>query len=137
MVTLSLVLPIYNERGAVDRTLDAVLAQARTRPEWEFLLVDDGSSDGTAARIAERLSGENPPVSHVRLLAQSRNRGKGAAVRSGFAEARGECVCFTDVDLPYSLDQVGEQERVAILPKPFEVSQLNRMVHLVLNEERS
>lgn len=106
MATLSLVLPIYNERAAVDRTLAAVAAHAAVRPDWEFLFVDDGSSDGTPDRIREVLAGRPGVEANVRLLVQPRNGGKGAAIRSGFAAAGGRLLCFTDGDLPYSLDQV-------------------------------
>ena len=104
MFKLSLVLPIYNERSAVDRTLEAVLGFARLHGDYEFIFVDDGSADRTAERIAERLVGAD--VANVRLIALPRNRGKGYAIRTGFAEAVGEYYCFTDGDLPYSLDQV-------------------------------
>lgn len=109
MSTLSLILPIYNERSAVDRTLEELLGFARQHPDWEFIVVDDGSADRTAERIAERLMAEaagGQAASNVRLLALPGNRGKGYAIQSGFAEAAGELLCFTDGDLPYSLDQV-------------------------------
>jgi len=101
---LSLILPIYNEEAAVGRMLDALVPFAATKPGWEFVVVDDGSLDRTAALIAGRLVGGAHP--NVRLLALSRNGGKGSAVRSGFEKANGALLCFTDGDLPYSLDQV-------------------------------
>ncbi len=106
MPTLSLILPIYNERAEVDRTLAAVAAQAAIRPDWEFLFVDDGSGDGTPDRIREVVEARPELRANVRLLVQPRNGGKGAAIRRGFSAATGSLLCFTDGDLPYSLDQV-------------------------------
>jgi len=110
--SLSLIFPIYNERSAIDRTVAEVVRFAATRPECECLLVDDGSRDGTPVRIAELLAESlaAAPAANVRLLALPRNQGKGYAIRAGFAEAAGELFCFTDGDLPYSLDQVARLE---------------------------
>ncbi|SDU22872.1 Glycosyltransferase involved in cell wall bisynthesis [Verrucomicrobium sp. GAS474] len=102
---LSLILPIYNEENAVGRTLDELIPFAETKPEWEFVIVDDGSLDRTPALIAARLSAPGAPA-NVHLLALTANGGKGNAVRAGFSQAKGERLCFTDGDLPYSLDQV-------------------------------
>jgi len=102
---LSLILPIYNEEAAVERTLEELVFFAAGKPEWEFLLVDDGSSDRTPQIIRRRLAAPGAPE-NVGLLALAANGGKGNAVRAGFAEAKGDFLCFTDGDLPYSLDQV-------------------------------
>lgn len=112
MFKLSLILPIYNEQSAVDRTLEAVLGFAAQHADHELIFVDDGSADRTAERIAERLALSDS--ANVRLIALPRNRGKGYAIRTGFAEANGEFFCFTDGDLPYSLDQIGHlREKLA------------------------
>ena len=92
---LTVVVPAYNEAsliGATVAALDRVLAEAVGPGDYEVLVVDDGSSDGTAA-AAER--------SGARVVVQPDNRGKGAAVRAGVLAARGRTVAFTDADLAY------------------------------------
>src|SRR5262249_23829365 len=69
-----------------------------------LLLVDDGSQDRTA-QIAAELASREP---RVRLLKHERNRGLGAAMRTGFVAARGELVLYTDADLPFDLRLIPE-----------------------------
>jgi len=92
---LTVVIPAYNEQRRLPPTVRAVLAHARERG-WsvEVLVVDDGSTDGTA-RVTEELAREDPAV---RLLALSPNQGKGAAVRAGMLAAQGQYVLFSDAD---------------------------------------
>ena len=89
---LSVVIPVYNEK----RTVLALLEKVRSQPiEKEIILVDDGSTDGTR----EILRGLSFP--ETRVVLHERNRGKGAALRTGFAHARGEIVLVQDADLEY------------------------------------
>jgi len=89
---LSVVMPVYNEIATIDAILDQVLASPEVR---EIVVVDDGSRDGTRERLAE------VDDARVRVILHPENRGKGAAVRTGFAEARGEVVVVQDADLEY------------------------------------
>ncbi len=89
---LSVCVPVYNEAGRVEEALRAVLASPLRK---EVLVVDDGSTDGTGEALA-RLS--HP---QLRVLRHGRNRGKGAALRTAFAEARGEVVLVQDADGEY------------------------------------
>jgi glycosyltransferase involved in cell wall biosynthesis len=92
---LSVLMPVYNEAATVERAIHDVLA-ADVGMDLELIVVDDGSSDGTAEILANL---ERP--ANVRLLRHESNRGKGAAVRSALADARGEYSAIFDADLEY------------------------------------
>ena len=88
-------MPVYNEVATVRKAIDEVLA-ADVGAEIELIVVDDGSTDGTR----ELLRDTSWPAS-VRVLEHDRNQGKGAAVRTALAEARGEYSAIFDADLEY------------------------------------
>ncbi|MFA9479171.1 glycosyltransferase family 2 protein [Phycisphaerales bacterium AB-hyl4] len=102
---LSIVIPVYNEKDL----LPVLLAQVQSAelPEGlqrQIIVVDDGSTDGTAdvlRRYAQEHAGIEPYF-------QPANRGKGAAVREGFARARGEIVLIQDADLEYDPAEYGK-----------------------------
>lgn len=106
----SLVLPAFNERNRIEACLREVAQWRAGRPggcDWEIILVDDGSTDGTRA-AAERTAQElSLPVVFLRF---ERNRGKGAAIRTGVAASAGDCVLVSDVDLSTPL---AEWEKLA------------------------
>lgn len=89
---ISVVVPVYNERGTVALLLERVREALRGR-EAEIVVVDDGSTDGTR-EVLRRIEG-------IRLIEHERNQGKGAALRTGFAAATGEVVIVQDADLEY------------------------------------
>jgi dolichyl-phosphate beta-glucosyltransferase len=90
---LSLIIPAYNESGRIGASLEKALAWTKAqRFSSEILVVDDGSRDDTVA-VVGRYAGET-----LRVLAQPRNMGKGAAVRRGMLEATGTYRIFTDAD---------------------------------------
>jgi dolichol-phosphate mannosyltransferase len=100
---LSLVIPAYNEEAGIRQAIaEADGALARTTSEYEILIVDDGSTDGTAATVAEEAC-RRP---RVRLLRHEPNRGYGAALRTGFEAASFERVAFTDADCQFHLDDL-------------------------------
>lgn len=93
---LSVVIPVYNESGRISRSLAEVVEYLRTRPEpCELILVDDGSTDGTADLVRE-LSRDLPSA---QIISYPSNRGKGYAVRLGMLAAQGEFLLFSDADL--------------------------------------
>ena len=94
---LSIVIPIYNEERTLRATVDRVLA-AEMGVDKEVILVDDSSSDDSA-RIMEQIAAEHPGL--IQCLRHDFNRGKGAALRTGFAAATGDCVIVQDADLEY------------------------------------
>ena len=91
---VSIVVPAYGEEPTIARVLRRV---AEVPGRKEIIVVDDGSSDGTAAAV-RALDGQ---IDGLRLLVHEVNRGKGAAVRTGIAATSGEIVVIQDADLEY------------------------------------
>ena len=93
---LSIVVPVYNEEATLAKLLSRVL-KVDYGCELEILLVNDGSSDGTAQE-ANRCATQD---SRLRIIHLDRNRGKGAALRAGFQQVSGDVVIVQDADLEY------------------------------------
>jgi glycosyltransferase involved in cell wall biosynthesis len=91
---LTVLMPVYNEVGTVERAIEAVL-ETEGLPPLELIVIDDGSVDGTS----ELLRRDWP--ANVRVLSHATNQGKGAAVRTGLRDARGEISAIFDADLEY------------------------------------
>jgi dolichyl-phosphate beta-glucosyltransferase len=92
---LSVVIPAYNEESRIEPTVREIVEYCRAQARnFELILVDDGSRDGTTA-LGRLLSVEFPELRLIRLAA---NRGKGYAVRTGIVNAIGRLVLFTDAD---------------------------------------
>jgi len=95
MTSVSVVIPAFNERATILEVLRAVRAQAIDGVQFEIVVIDDGSSDGTGDLVAAH------PELCGRLIRLPRNQGKGGAVIAGLKVATGDYVLFQDADLEY------------------------------------
>jgi dolichyl-phosphate beta-glucosyltransferase len=94
-LTLSVIIPAYNEASRILPYLEAMTAYLKNRHiAYELLVIDDGSRDGTVT-VVEEFVRHTPPA---RLLRLPENKGKGAAVRTGMQAAQGELQLFADAD---------------------------------------
>jgi glycosyltransferase involved in cell wall biosynthesis len=104
---LSIVIPVYNEVNLVCELLRKVLDLRLDRGmEKEIIVVDDGSTDGTDAVIEHFI--QSQANTGIRLIQHERNRGKGAAVRTGFEAAKGEILIIQDADLEYDPNDIND-----------------------------
>lgn len=103
---ISVCIPMYNESAIIGETAKTLVGALNERfgEDWELLLCDDGSTDGTAD-IAREQTKAQP---RVRVIGYPENRGKGCAVRTAMLAARGDYVLFTDADLAYGTDVIGQ-----------------------------
>jgi len=93
---LSIVIPVYNEASTIAE-ITALVRSIEVGMDKEILLVDDGSADGTV-EVLQKMADEHPGL---KVLFHEINRGKGAALRTGFAAATGDIVLIQDADLEY------------------------------------
>lgn len=100
---VSVLMPVYNAEATLARSVGSVCAQSRG--DWELLLIDDGSRDGSAA-LAARLAEGDP---RIRSLVPGGNRGAAAARNAGLAEARGRHIAFLDADDRWHPEKLARQ----------------------------
>ena len=98
---VSVVLPVYNERGHLKEEIDRITeALAASEFTYEIIVVDDGSDDGSEIDLAS--------IEGIRLIRHGTNRGSGSARRTGTTAARGRIVVWTDVDMTYPNERIPE-----------------------------
>ncbi len=100
-VDVSIVLPVFNEKGHLDDEIERIRkTMDESRYSYEIIVVDDGSTDGSAERLRQ--------INGIRLLQFATNRGSGSARRYGTQAATGRIVVWTDVDMTYPNDAIPE-----------------------------
>ncbi|MGA1361868.1 MAG: glycosyltransferase family 2 protein [Ilumatobacteraceae bacterium] len=98
---VSVVLPVYNEKGHLRAEIDRIRAALEaSRHSFEIIVVDDGSNDGSEREL--------PGIAGITLSTHRKNLGSGAARRTGTTAARGRVVVWTDVDMTYPNDRIPE-----------------------------
>lgn len=95
---LSIIIPAYNEENTIESIVKKVLNQKYSLP-FELIAVNDGSTDSTLERLKKFKS-------RIRTFSNSKNKGKGNAIRLGFANARGTICIIQDADLEYNPAQI-------------------------------
>ena len=95
---LSVVIPVYNEIGTIEEILKRV---GSVPQDIEIIVVDDGSTDGTTKWLKERAGDD------VKVIFHQKNKGKGAALRTGFEQVTGDIVIIQDADLEYDPREYG------------------------------
>jgi glycosyltransferase involved in cell wall biosynthesis len=98
---VSVVLPVYNEKGHLRDEIDRISASLAASPyTWEIVVVDDGSDDGSGEQLRQ--------IEGIRLIQFAQNRGSGSARKAGTHAARGRVVVWTDADMTYPNDRIPE-----------------------------
>jgi len=99
-VEVSILIPAYNEEASIANQIEAIHnAMDQTHWNYEVIVVNDGSTDGTAEQVAKQ---------NARLLSLCQNRGYGAALKAGIMEARSEIIVIIDADGTYPCDAIPE-----------------------------
>lgn len=98
MKTLSIIIPVYNEKSSIIKLLNFVDSAPTPDLIKEIIIIDDGSTDGTK-KLLETF------VEKYRIIFKDKNEGKGSAIRRGFIECTGDYVLVQDADLEYSPDE--------------------------------
>ena len=97
-IRVSIIVPAYNEENSIEAVLRRLLRVSKNLPSSEIIVVNDGSTDGTAMRVARF----NP----VRLIRHEKNRGKGAAISTGLKNSRGDIIVIQDADMEYPPEDI-------------------------------
>ncbi len=130
MKTLSIVIPVFNEAKTIGEVLDRVRKAPSAGLTKELVVVDDGSSDGTREYLAGLQEKD------TRCIFHERNQGKGAALRTGFAQASGDIIIVQDADFEYDpadypqlLQPILEGKADVVLSSRFLAGQAHRVLY--------
>jgi glycosyltransferase involved in cell wall biosynthesis len=109
MPVFSIIIPCFNEEDGVAGTVSAIRQQLGGAQDYELILVNDGSTDGTKQKL-EELVGVDPLL---RVVHHDRNRGYGAALKTGIRHARTDWIVITDADGTYPNERIPELMGIA------------------------
>ena len=113
-LSVSLVIPMFNERESIEHAIACgVAALERFGGDYEIILVDDASTDGSP-EIVRGLAAKNP---RIRILSHAVNRKLGGALKTGFAAASRDLVVYIDADLPFDPDVIGPAIRALLVTR--------------------
>ena len=104
MMKIAVILPVYNEANCIEQTFDRIFEFSQTNHAYNFIIVNDGSTDNTQKIIENKL--KVSPTHHIKLISYSNRQGKGYAVKKGCEYVDADCICFMDGDLAYSLEHL-------------------------------
>jgi glycosyltransferase involved in cell wall biosynthesis len=104
MIKVSVILPVYNESNCIEVTFEAVLEYLQNHPDYQFIFVDDGSTDATRIILERKIA--DITTNQIALIYYNPNQGKGYAIKKGVEASLGDYVCFLDSDLAYSLSHL-------------------------------
>jgi glycosyltransferase involved in cell wall biosynthesis len=128
---LSIIIPAYNEESRLPETLEKIAAYVQaSHRDTEVLVVDDGSTDATAA-AAESMRNKLPAM---RIISNGINRGKGFSVRHGMLKARGRLALFTDADLSAPIEEA--DKLLAAVEQSYDVAIGSRAINRSLISAR-
>ncbi|NIM20165.1 MAG: glycosyltransferase [Candidatus Latescibacteria bacterium] len=120
---ISIVIPCFNEEAKLENNIDSLVSSLENwERDWEIVLINDGSTDGTREAVEALASSD----SRIRYISYKENRGRGYALRSGFGAAIGDIVVSTEADLSWGADIIirmvtalEESDRDIIVASPF------------------
>jgi len=104
MIKIAVILPVYNEANCIAQTFDRILEFSQKNHAYNFIIVNDGSTDNTLQILENQL--KTFPTHHIKLISYSHRQGKGYAVKKGSECVDADCICFMDGDLAYSLEHL-------------------------------
>jgi dolichyl-phosphate beta-glucosyltransferase len=114
---VSLIIPAFNERERIGKSLDRILSFLQSQPyPYEIIIVDDGSWDGTKGLVLERYGRHHG----IQIYQQSPNLGKGAAVKRGMILGKGRYLFFSDADLSVPIETLSQF--LSCLEKDYDVT---------------
>lgn len=126
---LSIIIPVFNEENTISEIIERVISVKISGVEKEIIVVDDGSTDNTLKKIPRR---------GIKLMKHKKNKGKGAAVKTGIDKSSGDYIIIQDADLEYDPEQIGFLVEPILKGKAKVVygTRLNRLPHLKKEEKK-